>query len=174
MLESFPGFDTFTGSERFLLANLRLGGVGTISAMANVIPEKIRYLFEHWLAENAEQIQEDLDRYRAVTSDYAAIPALKQIMAARTGDDSWLNLRPPLGQLDAEAGTGAIGRVVGASETWPARVKNRSSRVGMKNAQARTEAQREGVSYVPFYCAVRIFPSLQGRGAPLRSPATGR
>jgi len=103
VLECFPGFDVFTGSERFLLANLRLGGVGTISAMANVIPAKIRFLYENYLAENAEQLQERLDRYRAATRDYAAIPALKQIMAARTGDRTWLNLRPPLVNLDEQA-----------------------------------------------------------------------
>ncbi len=99
VLEHFPGFDVFTGSERFLLANLRMGGVGTISAMANVIPGKIRFLYDNYLAENADQVQERLDRYREATRDYAAIPALKQIMANRTGDRTWLNLRPPLVNL---------------------------------------------------------------------------
>src|SRR5947207_7465920 len=32
------GFDIFVGSESFLLANIRNGGVGTISATANVNP----------------------------------------------------------------------------------------------------------------------------------------
>jgi 4-hydroxy-tetrahydrodipicolinate synthase len=101
VLTSFPGFDVFAGSEKFLLANLRLGGVGTISAMANVIPGRIRHLYDNWLAENAEQVQEALDRPRAATRDYAPIPALKEIMAARTGDASWRNLRPPLVNLTA-------------------------------------------------------------------------
>jgi 4-hydroxy-tetrahydrodipicolinate synthase len=103
VIEHFPGFDVFTGSERFLLANLRLGGVGTISAMANVIPGKIRFLYDNYLAENAEQVQEKLDRYREATRDYAAIPALKQLMANRTGDRTWLNLRPPLVNLSEAA-----------------------------------------------------------------------
>ncbi|HHY57132.1 MAG TPA: dihydrodipicolinate synthase family protein [Chloroflexi bacterium] len=103
VLEAFPAFDVFTGSERFLLANLRLGGVGTISAMANVIPDKIRFLYENYLAENADAVQERLDRYRAATRDYAAIPALKEIMATRTGDAAWRNLRPPLVNLSAAA-----------------------------------------------------------------------
>lgn len=103
VLDRFPGFDVFTGSERFLLANLRMGGVGTISAMANVIPAKIRFLYDNYLAENADQVQERLDRYREATRDYAAIPALKQIMANRTGDRTWLNLRPPLVNLSEVA-----------------------------------------------------------------------
>ena len=103
VLEQFPGFDVFTGSERFLLANLRLGGVGTISAMANVIPAKIRFLYDNYLAENADQVQEKLDRYRESMREYAPIPALKQLMANRTGDRTWLNLRPPLVNLSDAA-----------------------------------------------------------------------
>ena len=50
ILQAFPGFGIFTGSERFLLPTLRLGGVGTISAMANVIPGRIRRLYDNFLA----------------------------------------------------------------------------------------------------------------------------
>jgi len=103
VLEGFPGFDVFTGSERYLLANLRLGGVGTISAMANVIPDKIRFLYDNYLAANADQVQADLNRPREATKDYAAIAALKQIMAARTGDRTWITLRPPLINLSQAA-----------------------------------------------------------------------
>src|SRR5207247_6882437 len=40
------GFDVFVGSESFLLANMRNGGVGTISATANVNPAAIHKLYE--------------------------------------------------------------------------------------------------------------------------------
>jgi 4-hydroxy-tetrahydrodipicolinate synthase len=39
------GFDVFVGSESFLLANMRNGGVGTISATANVNPAAIHSVF---------------------------------------------------------------------------------------------------------------------------------
>src|SRR5205823_9481138 len=39
------GFDVFVGSESFLLANMRNGGVGTISATANVSPAAIHKLY---------------------------------------------------------------------------------------------------------------------------------
>src|SRR5205823_14314009 len=39
------GFDVFVGSESFLLANIRNGGVGTISATANVNPAAIHELY---------------------------------------------------------------------------------------------------------------------------------
>ena len=96
ILESFPGFGTFTGSERFLLPTLRLGGVGTISAMANVIPGRIRQLYDNYLAENADQVQDALNVPREALREYAPIPALKEILAVRTGDTCWRNVRPPL------------------------------------------------------------------------------
>jgi 4-hydroxy-tetrahydrodipicolinate synthase len=71
--------------------------------MANVIPDKIRFLYENFRAENADAVQERLDRWRASTRDYAAIPALKAIMATRTGDPAWRTLRPPLVNLSAAA-----------------------------------------------------------------------
>src|SRR6185436_6690001 len=42
------GFGVFVGSESFLLANMRHGGVGTISAMANVNPVAIHKLYAEW------------------------------------------------------------------------------------------------------------------------------
>ena len=113
VLNAFPGFDVFSGSEKFLLANLRLGGVGTISAMANVIPGMIRNLYDNWLAENADQVQEALNRPREATREYAPIPALKEIMAARTGDASWRVLRPPLVNLSAAQVTELLAKFTG-------------------------------------------------------------
>src|SRR5213594_3077987 len=43
-------FDVFVGSESFLLANMRNGGVGTISATANVHPAAIYELYQKALA----------------------------------------------------------------------------------------------------------------------------
>jgi 4-hydroxy-tetrahydrodipicolinate synthase len=45
------GFGVFVGSECFLLANMRHGGVGTISATANVNPAAIHKLYAEWVLE---------------------------------------------------------------------------------------------------------------------------
>ena len=42
-------FDVFVGSETFLLANMRNGGVGTISATANVNPAAIHKLYADYI-----------------------------------------------------------------------------------------------------------------------------
>jgi 4-hydroxy-tetrahydrodipicolinate synthase len=102
ILERFPGFGTFTGSEKFLLDNLRLRGRGTICATANVIPAQIRDLFDNWQAPDADQRQSVLMWMRDVLGGYAAIPALKALVAQRTGDAGWLRVRPPLVALVEE------------------------------------------------------------------------
>src|ERR1700719_4152911 len=48
-LFSKSGFDVFVGNESFLLANIRNGGVGTISAIANVNPAPIHKLYMEWV-----------------------------------------------------------------------------------------------------------------------------
>lgn len=102
ILERFPGFGTFTGSEKFLLDNLRLGGRGTICATANVIPAQIRDLYDNWQAADADQRQSSLMWMRDVLGGYAAIPALKALVAQRTGDPGWLRVRPPFVALNPE------------------------------------------------------------------------
>lgn len=102
ILTNFPGFATFTGSERFLLQTLRLGGAGTISATANIIPRSLRQLYDNWLAENADRLQEGVNTMREVIGGYAAIPALKTIIAHRRDDPAWCTVRPPLVELNEE------------------------------------------------------------------------
>src|SRR6059058_862591 len=49
-------FDVFVGSESFLLASMRNGGVGTISATANVTPAAIHKLYKQWkTADDADE-----------------------------------------------------------------------------------------------------------------------
>src|SRR5216117_2882387 len=62
-------FDVFVGSESFLLANMRNGGVGTISATANVNPAAIHKLYKQWnTADDADQQQSQLNVVREVFS----------------------------------------------------------------------------------------------------------
>jgi len=96
ILAEYPGFGTFAGSEKFLLATLRAGGAGTITAMANVIPAQLRELYDHWQDDNADQLQSNANVMRDAMRAYAPIPGLKQVMADRTGDAAWRNIRPPL------------------------------------------------------------------------------
>jgi len=95
-------FRIFVGSESFLLANMRNGGAGCISATANVNPAAIDDLYQNWQADNADDLQRALDEVRDTVMAYPMIPALKATVAEFGGDDAWRTVRPPLVSLDAE------------------------------------------------------------------------
>jgi 4-hydroxy-tetrahydrodipicolinate synthase len=106
---SSDGFDVFVGSESFLLANMRNGGVGTISATANVNPAAIHKLYRDWDtaddADNAGQQQSKLDVVRDVFSSRkfpSMIATLKQAIAIYGNDPEWARVRPPLVELTTE------------------------------------------------------------------------
>ena len=102
-------FDVFVGSESFLLANMRNGGVGTISATANVNPAAIYELYKMWNTtddtDNADQQQSKLNVVRQVFSNRkfpSMIAALKQAIAIYADDPAWRTVRPPLVELTPE------------------------------------------------------------------------
>jgi 4-hydroxy-tetrahydrodipicolinate synthase len=103
VLDAFAitGFDVFAGSEAFLLRNMRHGGVGCISAMANVNSAAIHHVYESWRAPNADALQEGISATRAIVQKYPVIPALKAIVARYLSDPEWLTVRPPLVALSA-------------------------------------------------------------------------
>ena len=102
------GFDVFVGSDSFLLANMRNGGVGTISATANVNPAAIYKLYTEWhTADDADQQQSKLNAVREVFSSRkfpSMIAALKQAIAIYGNDPEWARVRPPLVDLTIEQG----------------------------------------------------------------------
>jgi 4-hydroxy-tetrahydrodipicolinate synthase len=106
-------FDVFVGSESFLLANMRNGGVGTISATANVNPAAIHQLYAACVGQSKfenrdsklEQQQTRLNDVREVFSSTkfpSMIAALKQAIAIYMNDPEWTRVRPPLVELTTE------------------------------------------------------------------------
>ena len=98
MLERFQpqGFDVFAGSETFLLATMRGGGAGCITATGNVNPAAIVDLYRNWQAADADARQQALDDIRAVFARFQMIPALKSAIGIYSHDDDWGTVRPPL------------------------------------------------------------------------------
>jgi 4-hydroxy-tetrahydrodipicolinate synthase len=96
------GFRVYAGSEVFLMRTLRAGGVGCISATANVNPKAIADLAAHWHAADADQKQADLDQVRAIFSQYQMIAGMKTAVAHFSKNPEWLRVRPPLMQLTAD------------------------------------------------------------------------
>jgi len=104
LLKRFPGFGTFAGSDDFLLATMRGGGVGCITATGNVNARMIRKLYDAWQQPDADQKQAEISTVRKTVQRHPMIPAMKALMAAWSGDQDWLNVRPPFVPLSAEQG----------------------------------------------------------------------
>jgi 4-hydroxy-tetrahydrodipicolinate synthase len=96
------GFDVFAGAETFLLANMRGGGAGCISATANVNPGAIARLHDTWQRPDADAQQARLDAIRRVFARFPMIPALKAAIAHHGRDAAWATVRPPLVALTPE------------------------------------------------------------------------
>jgi 4-hydroxy-tetrahydrodipicolinate synthase len=95
LLKEFPGFGVFSGSEQFLLDNLRAGGVGCISATTNVTAPLARPVYQAWQKPEAETLQKALTEARLVLQSYPMQAALKAVVAAISGNPAWANLLPP-------------------------------------------------------------------------------
>jgi len=102
VLDAFAsqGFEVFAGSEVFLLRNMRAGGVGCITAGANVNPHGIDKVYQGWKTPEAEALQASIDAVRKILqSQVSMIPALKAAIAHYAADPDWMTVRPPLVEL---------------------------------------------------------------------------
>jgi 4-hydroxy-tetrahydrodipicolinate synthase len=113
------GFDVFPGAETCLLQGLRAGGVGCISATANVNPGPIARLFASWQADDADTQQKRLNEIRGIFAKYPMIPALKAAIAHYGGDETWAVVRPPLVELDVEPRNSLVDDLDRAGFTMP-------------------------------------------------------
>ncbi len=100
LLERYPGFAIFPGSEIFLLEGLRHGAAGTITATGNINTGGIRKLYDDWQKPEADALQAEITRMRKVLQGYTVIPALKRVIAHFWRDPGWAAVRPPLMPLD--------------------------------------------------------------------------
>jgi len=102
MLARFPGLAVFTGDDDLLLPLLRVGGKGSLTAGANIAVHHLAAIRDGWRAGGAE-IEE---RHRLLQRLWSGLllkhpvtEALKEILAAETGDPRWLPMRRPLARI---------------------------------------------------------------------------
>jgi 4-hydroxy-tetrahydrodipicolinate synthase len=102
LCREFPQLAVFAGTERYLLDTLRWGGAGCISATVNLFAREARAVWDLHAAGrggDAEAAQARATELRGRFDGTDLIPAIKAAMHERTGDDVWLNLRPPFAEL---------------------------------------------------------------------------
>jgi 4-hydroxy-tetrahydrodipicolinate synthase len=100
LLDRYPNFAVFPGSEGFLLAALRKGGAGCITSTGNINVAGIAKLYANWQGTQAEALQAEVSTVRQTVLAYPAVPALKRIVAHFHRDPAWAAVRPPLLPLD--------------------------------------------------------------------------
>ena len=104
LIERFPGFAVFPGSEVFLLDGLREGAVGCITATGNVNVSGIRKVYQNWRTPEADRLQAEITLARKTIQAYPMVPALKRIVAHFHHDPDWAAVRPPMTALtDAQS-----------------------------------------------------------------------
>lgn len=108
LLQRFPGFAIFPGSEVFLLDALRQGGAGCITASGNVNVPGIRKLYENWRGPQADDLQAAVTTVRKTLQAYPMVPALKRVVAHFHDDPAWAAVRPPLVALGQAQSTALI------------------------------------------------------------------
>ena len=113
LLAAYPGFRVLSGSETFLLDNLRHGGGGCITATGNVNARRIRAVYdahrEGAAADadddtRADALQAEISAMRACIQAKPVIPALKSLVAHYREDPGWAAVRPPFRPLPAADG----------------------------------------------------------------------
>ena len=93
--EALPGFQLFTGTEKYLLDAMRIGGAGCISATFNASIKQGANVYANWQDANADELQAKLSETRSKFEMTSFISGLKYLYSVWTGDTAWLNMRPP-------------------------------------------------------------------------------
>lgn len=106
LISAHPGFTVLSGNEFALLANLRAGGGGCITATANVNAEKIAALCVAWRADpddpSLDGRQAEITAIRERVQATPMIPTLKGLIAAARATPDWSVTRPPLPRVAPE------------------------------------------------------------------------
>ena len=98
-LLSIPGLQVYPGQETYLVEALERGAPGCITATANLNAMAISEVVGLWDSgerDHARKAMEPVRGFRKTVEGYAPIPVMKGLLARKTGDSRWWNVRPPL------------------------------------------------------------------------------
>jgi 4-hydroxy-tetrahydrodipicolinate synthase len=90
-----PGFQLYTGTEKYLLDTLRAGGAGCISATFNASIKYGAMVYTNWQKDEADDLQARLNEIRKKFEIDSFISSLKFLFAKWFDEPKWLNVRPP-------------------------------------------------------------------------------
>ncbi len=113
LIARYPDLAIFPGAETLLLAGLRSGGAGCITASANVNVAAIRRLYDAWCGsgEDADVLDRSVRATRDAMESFPMVPALKYVAAHFRSDPEWATVRPPMVALTPEQGDSLLSKL---------------------------------------------------------------
>ena len=117
VIAAAPGISVFPSSEAQLTKGLASGAAGCISATVNLNAAAIRRLYD--AARKGEDVAEAdaaIKAFRKVIQDAGLIPAMKAVLAVKSGDRRWLNLRAPHENVALENGHALLAALGSAAD----------------------------------------------------------
>lgn len=109
VIAAAPAISVFPGSESFLTKGLAQGGAGCISATVNLNAAAIRAVYDGSVeGRDVTAADAAMKAFRKAVQDAGLIPAMKAVLAVRSGDRRWLNLRAPHIDTTAERGSALL------------------------------------------------------------------
>ncbi len=105
VIAAAPRVAVFPSSEAQLTKGLASGAAGCISATVNLNAAAIRALYDHAMAgDDVAEADAAVKAFRKIIQDAGLIPAMKAVLAVRSDDSRWLNLRAPHENATFESG----------------------------------------------------------------------
>ena len=92
----------YVGYEPDLPEMGRRGSTGAISGLANFMPRLVSRLVTQPDASSTSGGRDRVVKLLGLLDGYSLVPALKGVMAALSGEDAWLRVRPPLVALTSD------------------------------------------------------------------------
>jgi 4-hydroxy-tetrahydrodipicolinate synthase len=118
--QSGSDFDVFVGSETFLLANMHNGGVGTISATANVNPAAINALCQS--AKSQARIPKQQGRSKHQKSKSIPVRQPGMVSGLQIGHETASNVEDLTSKMESEQANLNVVREVFSSRKFPSMI----------------------------------------------------
>ncbi len=110
--KNFPEFCVLSGADDLMLPLLKEGGGGCITACANISSSLAQSVYTGFHAgQDVSEANDMLVAVRQIVSKLPPAPGLKALIARHTGKQKWLNIRPPLMNLDDDKVAGLYAEV---------------------------------------------------------------
>ncbi|WP_027167233.1 dihydrodipicolinate synthase family protein [Mesorhizobium sp. WSM3224] len=117
VIAAAPDIAVFPSSEAQLTRGLASGAAGCISATVNLNAAAIRRLYDAACkGEDIAEADAAVKAFRKVIQDAGLIPAMKAVLAVKSGDRRWLNLRAPHENVTLESGQALLAALGSAAD----------------------------------------------------------